>query len=380
MNILFDLRPLAGENLTGIGFYGLNLLKNLLKTDKNNKYFLFIDNLRNTNILLKKHLIKWKKLDNVEVVVLDYPSKIFNFLLLFKFIKLDKFIAKKLNINFDLYIATNINYLNLSSDIKFILTVHDLSFFYFPEFLTFKEKIWHKLVKYEQLYQRADKIIAVSDNTKLDLESLGVEKDKIKTLKLPIDFEYFKNIDEEQANKIKKQYKLPNKYLLFLATLGARKNLSLVLESFVLLVDDYPDLKLVLAGSETKYSKKLLKKYEFLSDKIIKLGYFSENDKKYLYYWAEMLLYPSFYEGFGLPPLEALATDCPVIVGRNSALLENFAKYVSTVDVHNVAELKELICYTMNNKEAVLAKSQKIKWQEYSNKNYINNYLKYICE
>ena len=214
------------------------------------------------------------------------------------------------------------------------------------------------------------------------MQDLKINKNKIEKISLGVNYKDFANLDKNHPNfqHIKDKYNLPEKYLLFMATLEPRKNLELVLESFCLLQNENSALYLVLAGQQTSHSRKLLKRYKNLSDKILVLNYLDEADKKYLYALAQVMLYPSFYEGFGLPPLEAMAANCPVIVGRNSALLENFAEYLPTVDVHSAAELKDLICYTIDNRVYYQEKMVKIDWLEFSWENYAKKYLKKICE
>lgn len=381
MNILFDIRSLSDKNITGVGFYTLHLLDNLLKIDKENQYFLFINHLRGISPLLREKLLKWKKENNVKILTLNYPSKFLNFLLKFKFIKLDEFLSKRAAVSFDLYVASNINYLNLSETIKYVLTVHDLSFVYFPEFFNLKQRLWHRFVNYKKLYQRADHIFAVSDNTKLDLLDLGIDAKKVQTMPLAVDYKSFANLDLHHPNfqHLREKYKLPARFVLFMGTLEPRKNLELLLEAYRLLRSERPDLKLLLAGQSTAHSRKLLKSYQDLADSVFLLNYIDEADKKYLYALADLLVYPSFYEGFGLPPLEAMAAGCSVIVGRNSALLENFAQYLPTTDVHSAAELKELICYTIDNKKFYQEKISKINWDDFSWENYAKKYLEKLC-
>lgn len=378
MNILFDIRTLGDKHLTGVGFYTFNVLEKLLKKDRDNRYFLFMNKSKAIDSDIQNKLLDFEKKYNAKILRLNYPNKIFNLLVKLKLIKIDELLSKKFKIHFDLYFAPNINYINISDKIKLILTVHDLSFVLFPEFFNFKQRLWHKIINYRKLYQRADKILAVSGNTKLDLMDLKINSEKIKVIKLGINKKRFEINNSLKLEEIKKKYDLKNNYILFLGTLEPRKNIQLVLAAFKKVLKDNPELELLLVGRNTNYSRKLLVEYSELKDKIKILNYIEDKDKKYLYNLALLTVYPSIYEGFGLPVLEAMACNCPVIVGRNSSLLENFADFVSTVDIENSEELKDLICYTIDNREEYIERLNKINWQDYSWENYADEFLKMI--
>ena len=378
MNILFDIRTLGDKHLTGVGFYTFNVLENLLKKDRENRYFLFMNKSKAIDSDIQNKLLDFEKKYNAKILRLNYPNKIFNLLVKLKLIKIDELLSNKFKINFDLYFAPNINYINISDKIKLILTVHDLSFVLFPEFFNFKQRLWHKIINYRNLYQRADKILAVSGNTKLDLMDLKINSEKIKVIKLGINKKDFETSSSLESETIKKKYNLKNDYILFLGTLEPRKNIKLVLAAFKKVSKENPELELLLVGRNTNYSRDLLDEYSELEDTIKILNYIEDKDKKYLYNLALLTVYPSIYEGFGLPVLEAMACDCPVIVGRNASLLENFADFVSTVDIENSEELKDLICYTINNREQFVERLNKINWQEYSWENYADEFLKMI--
>jgi len=378
MNILFDIRTLGDKNLTGVGFYTLNVLENLLKKDRENRYFLFLNKSKAISRKIQNKLKEFEKSDQVKILKLNYPNKLFNFLIKFKFITLDKFLSKKFELQFDLYFATNINYINLSDKIKFVLTVHDLSFILFSEFFNLKQKLWHRFVNYKKLYQRANIILSVSENTKQDLIDLNIPEEKIKIINLGINKEYFESVDILRIQEIKKKYNLDENYILFLGTLEPRKNIKLILAAFKQVLFEKPSLKLVLTGKMTRYSRKLLRRYDDIKENIRIFDYLTLDEKKVFYSLAQLTVYPSFYEGFGLPVLESISCNCPIVIGRNSALLENFSNVALTVDVENVEELKDLICYTIKNRKRLVERLNKINWQDYSWENYAIQFLNII--
>jgi glycosyltransferase involved in cell wall biosynthesis len=268
--------------------------------------------------------------------------------------------------------------------------VHDLSFHFFPEFYDFKQRLWHWGLNYQKLYQRAQRLLSVSRATAFDLQKLGIEENKITVFPLGVNTDFFYKItDSTKLNDFKNKYNLPEKFVIFVATLGARKNLKLLIEAWLNLpVTDHRDHQLLLIGKKTAYWDDLSRKkwgsraenYDKLWESVgVRLFPFAAvDDLPYFYSLAEVLVYPSCYEGFGLPPLEALACECPVIVGRNSALLENFAETL-TIDVDNPKELNDLLFDFIHGritKDLALPKSFDVN--QYSWKRYAENLLNLI--
>jgi len=389
MNIVIDIRCLNDYPLTGVPTYAIAVINNLFLLDKKNSYILFNNTYYSENNYLKNLLTTWLKNNNVQYFNLRWPNKILNFLLKFKFLSLDKILRKrKIVEKIDCWWSPNMNYLNLSDDIKFLLTVHDLSFHLFPEFYDFKERLWHWGIAYKKLYQRANHLLSVSRSTAYDLQNMGVAEEKIKVFPLGVNRDFFyKILDQNKLNDFKQKYNLPDRFFIFVATLGARKNLKLLVNSWLSLSGvDRRACQLLLIGKKTGYWDVLSREqwgkncldYDKLweSAGIRTFPFAAVDDLPYFYNLAEALVYPSCYEGFGLPPLEALSCDCPVIVGRNSALLENFAEAL-TVDVDNTEELSGLLFDFVHgriNKAEALPKA--FDCNKYSWKSYAENLLK----
>ncbi len=225
------------------------------------------------------------------------------------------------------------------SRVKKIVTVHDLANFKFPEFyLKSKQKYLTALTRLSM--QFADKIIAVSENTKKDLiEVLNVPEKKIQVIyhgcsSLPV--------DEETALQVKKQYKLPEEYILFVGTLEPRKNIAVLVEALKYLKNtkktDYP---LVIAGAVGWKFSPSFEQIKQSGLKIILTDFLNDEQLAALYKSAKIFVYPSLYEGFGFPVLEAMAKGTPVICSNNSALPEvggDAGLYFSPEDFHELAE------------------------------------------
>ena len=157
MRIGIDIRSLIEPFPSGISEYTFQVVKNLLKSNQVNKYILFY-NAKKT--LPQRYLNEFKKY-SVEIKSTHWPNKIYNLLLFLKvFIKIDKVLG-----GVDVFFMPNINFYSITNKTKLILTVHDLSYEY-PKYFSIKPKFWHKIIQPKKIIQRADKIIAVSKNTK----------------------------------------------------------------------------------------------------------------------------------------------------------------------------------------------------------------------
>lgn len=325
MNIGIDIRPLMATPRTGVGEYTYELLSAIFNIDRANQYFLFYNSSRDVSA----NIPNWKY-DNIKIIGSHTPNKFFNTSLgLFGRPKLDKMCGEKI----DIWFSPNLNFTALSSKIKFILTVHDLSFELFPEFSTRKQYFWHKAVRPKKQCERAELIITPSENTKRDL----VNYYKINPEKIKVIYPGIKKADKIAASlpagaprndnptDIRKKYNLPDKFILFLGTIEPRKNIIGLIEAFENLRTKYPIMDhLVIAGApgwknEGIFARAKISKY---SDKIHFINFVAPEDKNALYAAANLFVYPSFYEGFGFPVLEAMSIGTPVITSNRSSLPE----------------------------------------------------------
>lgn len=179
----------------------------------------------------------------------------------------------------------------------------------------------------------ADAIITVSEFSKTEIcENVDVPRSKVHVVHNGID-EYYLGNDE--GNPID----LPNSYILFVGSLNPRKNISRLIKSFkIARRKGFFDHKLVLVGPKNKYIFKNLDIEE--SDNILKMGFLNKKELKYVYENADLFAYPSIYEGFGLPPLEAMACGTPVLASETACfpeILGNCAKLVDPFDTEEIA-------------------------------------------
>ncbi len=336
MNIGIDIRCLMERNRSGIGRYTEYILCELFEMDKKNNYFLFYNNFKNFDL----DLLDFDQA-NVKFVKRNVPNKLLNiFIWIFGWPSLDKFIKNDI----DIFWAPGNNFISWSHEVKKIITCHDLTFKVLPRLYSWKGKLWHKFIKIDKLYLEADKIISVSEYTKSDLTRLypNVEN-KIMVTHLGVIDNI--DIDEQKLKDVKNKYSLPEKFVFYIGDIEPRKNIESIIKSWQEIKDDFSDLHLVLAGGEgwhNKYYKKIIQVVK-QDDKISYFGYIPEDEKYYFYKLASLFLYPSFYEGFGLPPLEAMSMGCPVISSNSSSLPEVIGDAGLLVDPYNRGQIKYAI-------------------------------------
>jgi len=310
MKIAIDIRPLLEPYHSGVQEYIINLLTNIFKIDKKNDYILFSSGLK--DIITDKSFSKFlTKISNVKRKHLFIPNKILNRLFQFKLYFLDNFLETP-----DIFFAPNICYFSIKKA-KIVVTFHDLSFEHFPEFYSWDRKIFHFLTKPKHIAQIADKIIAVSQSTKQDLIDLyQIRPEKISVIYSGINTKY------EILNS-KDYLNLPKNFILYLGTIEPRKNIESIIKGFEML-ENFNDLYLIIAGPKGWGYKKVfdLASNSFKKDRIIFLGPVLPEKRYYLYQKAKVFIWPSFFEGFGFPPLEAAVLGTPAIAANNSSLPE----------------------------------------------------------
>jgi glycosyltransferase involved in cell wall biosynthesis len=224
---------------------------------------------------------------------------------------------------------------------KSVITIHDLAFLLYPHFLTKESARYYGQI--DQAVRNTDHIIAVSESTRQDtIKLLGVPERKITVIHEAANPSFRQMDKEESRRRVAKMYGLDREFILFVSTIEPRKNLPGLLQAYRKLLDDYKVPEgLALAGSPGWLSEEVYSLVESLNlDEHTRfLGRVPSEHLVYLYNAAQLLVHPSFYEGFGLPPLEAMTCGTPAIVSNVSALPEVVGDAAFLVDPHDTDSL-----------------------------------------
>lgn len=370
MQIAIDIRCLMNPNYSGVAQYTYNLLDNLFQIDKKNQYKLFYNSSQDITANLPKF-----EHPNVEFYGFKYPNKLLNAAFLFlNYPEIEKMIN-----GCDFFFIPNPNFCALTATSKKIITIHDLSFELYPEFFSLKQRLWHKFIRIRELAQKSSKIIADSENTKNDLLKIyELPAEKIKVIYPGLNHDFYRILDKTlpEFEKLKTKYDLPKNFIFYLGTIEPRKNIIGIIEAFNLAKARNPEHKdrhLVIAGNKGWKFKNIFTtaaKSPY-ADQIHFIGYIPEEHKPYLYNLADLFIFPSFYEGFGLPVLEAQACGLPVITSINSSFLEVVANSAYLVNPDNITEISRAINEILVNSELKqslidkgLLNSQRFSWQK----------------
>ena len=240
-------------------------------------------------------------------------------------------------------------------NLKTVVTVHDLAFKIFPRYFTKKDLT--KLNKLTDLaVKNADHIIAVSNSTKNDILKFypEIKAEKISVVYHGFDKGLFRQESAQEESDLLKSYNLTDKnYLLYVGAIQPRKNLEVLIEAFEKIKEKNPNMKLVIAGAPAWKSDNIIKKINNskFKDDIIITGNLSFKETSVFYRKAKMFIFPSLYEGFGIPVLEAMASGIPVICAKNSSLTEVGGDAVLYFETKNSQDLADCINKIVNEEE-----------------------------
>lgn len=355
---------LVKEQNSGSGFYIINLINSLTKFDKKNEYYIFIN--RNFYDVFIKN-----KKSNFIVIDKRFKNRIIR--VLWELLILPFEIRKR---KIDVLHCPNYITPLIKLNFKLIVTFHDLTFFLFPEKYTFLKRIFYKIMV-PYFINISNSIISDSNNTKKDLlRFFKINKDKVKVIFLSYPEYYNSKEDEESAKKTLEKYGILKDFALFVGVIEPRKNILSILKAFVNINNEI-NMDLVIVGRKGWYSKEIdnylnnLNQLQ-LKNRIIFTGFVSEEDLVHFYRSAMMFIYPSFYEGFGLPPLQAMACGTPVITSNISSLPEIVDDAAVKINPDDISQLEESIKLLYNNplKREELIKKGLEQCKKFDEKNF----------
>jgi len=371
MRIGIDVSQLNYEG-TGVANFTYNLVKNLLETDKKNEYRLFYASLHKFNLSV---IFEFEKL-GAKIYRYPIPHKLLHFLWgKNNLLPIDLLIGRVDVFLFSDYLRPATFYKT-----KGITVIHDLIWKLFPEKHS-EEIIYFQELKIKKTIKNGDTIITDSECTRNNLLKFYPQINKnIVNVIYPGISESFKPINGNQKiQKVLNKYSnsqfsiLNSKFLLYVGAIEPRKNLTLAIEVFSDLIKDnkFSDFNFVIAGKAGWEKESILQSIKRLKleNKVKFIGFVADEDLAYLYNSANLTVYLSSYEGFGLPPLESLACGTPVIAGNNSSLIETIdPKFL--VDVSDKNKILEKIKYLLSNEIKINAKEvqDRFNWEKTAKK------------
>lgn len=374
-HILVDLRPLSHARVSGVETYVKNQLHALLQTMPEAQFTLWSNSKKPTPEIFEE----FSTYPNVKTCQTTIPNKLLNLTLsLLRWPKIDRWVAKRMGVSgFDTVWIPDPRPSPISKRTRKILTIHDLSPIHFWHTFNQKTRLWHRLLRLKKEITESSAIVTPSQYTALDLtETFDVDPKKITIIPEAAAESMFPETDIKFLAQVREKYHLPEKFFLTLSTIEPRKNLRG-------LISDFLDWK-----SKTKHPHKLVivgkERPEIFSQTSIKTpveggrdrplqftGFVSEEEKRALFSMAELFVFPSFFEGFGLPLVEAMACGCAVLSSETSSMPEVVGDAGILFNPYDETALPKLFEEVVSNQKLLeemqkksLEQSKKFSWEK----------------
>lgn len=339
MKIGFDAKR-AFFNESGLGNYCRSTIELLSRSFPMHEYFLFTPDIENS--------ISFTIRDNTKILKPKswFDKKLKSY---WRSFKLSKYIREN---KLDIYhgLSNELPQNAHKTGAKVIVTIHDLIFIRYPELYSkFDRKVYYQKLKYA--CEIADTIIAISEQTKTDIINFfNVDESKIEVIYQSCSPIFYEDTDPSCKIEVTQKYNLPKKYILFIGEIEKRKNVLSIVKAVNEMSIDFP---VVIIGKQSGYQKEIedyIAKYN-LEDQIIVKNNIPFSDFPAIYQQAKLFIYPSVFEGFGMPIVEALFSKVPVITTKGGCFSETGGLSSIYVDSKNVEELGEAIKRVLNDSE-----------------------------
>jgi glycosyltransferase involved in cell wall biosynthesis len=338
LKVAFDAKR-AFLNTSGLGNYARTIIKNLNDSHTELKLYLFTPSVKKIDFL--------KEDTNVEFIK---PQTYFEkkFKNVWRSLFITHYLTKK---EVDVYHGlSNELPLNIKKfKGKKIVTIHDLIFLRYPELYPFLDRIIYH-VKFYSACKNADTIIAISEETKKDIISFfKIPESKIKVVYQSCDDSFYKNYTENDIQDVKKTHPLPPSYLLYVGTIEKRKNLLTIVKS----LKQVKEIPLIVIGKKTEYFKEIEQfiSQNELNSRVVFLENVTNSQLPIIYQNASIFIYPSIFEGFGIPIIEALISKIPVITNQNGCFPEAGGPNSIYIDPLNETLLADKINELLNSEK-----------------------------
>ena len=319
------------DNKTGTEWYAWHLYQEFKKIEKRNKFYIYFNN-------------------DLAEKLREVPANFYLMRLLWRFSKIWTHLRLCLELLIhpvDKFFATNA--LPLLTRGEIILTVHDLGFLRNPELYHPLERIYQRVSHFFAI-QRAHKIIAISEATKKDiLYYYPKAKHKIKVIYDGYNDKAFKVRSNKEKEGIKEKYNLPDKYLLYIGRLETKKNIQNLIKAYKKIKNK--EIPLILGGRAGNYGYQEIRELAKDNNNIIFLGYVPQKDYQLLLAAAFLFVFPSKFEGFGIPVIEAMASGVPVLCSDIPSFREITNNNVFFFDPHDINDIARVIDKLIEDKE-----------------------------
>jgi glycosyltransferase involved in cell wall biosynthesis len=339
--------------------YSRGLVEALLKIDQENEYFLYVTD---TGLL---YFDKFKNVSNAHLRLVPVKWSVFR-----DYIIGIKTRSDDLDIFHSQYIAPPF----FSGQL--VLMIHDISYEHFPNYFSKIEWLRNKILITRSIKKYA-RIITVSEFSKNDLvQTYGINPQKIAVTYNGLGNSFRVLEKTDQHLKIFKKFGIGGKYILFVGRIDARKNLSGLIKSFIILKNFYKiPHQLVIAGGKSFLPREIRRQLDLdkvnYKNEIIFTGYLPEEELPVFYNYADVFVYPSLYEGFGLPVLEAMACGCPVVASNVASIPEVLGEAGILVTPTDIDELATAIYRVISDNnlrrqlsQAGLARAALFSWEK----------------
>jgi len=356
MKIAIDIRNI-GKGRTGDEAVFFALVKNLKQIDNENDYKLLIDDRDDDEIDKIISDLGIANKDNFTIMQLGSGNKF-----MWNIWSVPRYCTKA---KIDIYHTQYIIPFFMPKRTRIITHIHDVSFRAHPEFISRMDSFFLNTL-IPRAVKKSDKVIAVSQFTKDEIiKYYKVMSEKVVVIHNAVSEEY-KNGEINEG--VQKKYNLPKKYILALGTMQPRKNIPFLVSMFAQVAKRIDDVHLVLVGKQAHNFDnsilKAIKQYPQIKDKVIFTGYVDEEDKLAVFEGAEVFVFPSLYEGFGVPILEAFEAGVPVLASDIAPHKEIGGEGALYCDVKNVDQCKKMLYDILDNdkiRKYVLTESKKQK-------------------
>ncbi len=323
------------HNFRGLGNYSRTLIESLVRQNPENEYILF------TPPFSDPRAKEWhKRFENLEVV---QPTSSLGktFSSSWRSLFLADTVKKK---NLDIYhgLSHELPPGLKKRGIKSIVTIHDLIFMRYPEFFPWIDRQIY-LLKFRASVEQADLVVAICEQTKRDcIDFLGCSEEKIRVVYQSCHQTFYSGASEETKNHVKEKYQLSDHFILFVGAIEERKNTLALVRAFARLKDIIPH-DLILVGRGKEYLKEVEKEivHQGLNDRVKHLDTVTDDELPSMYQMADLFVFPSFFEGWGIPNVEALFSGTPVITSQGSCFPESAGPHSVYINPHNVEDIVE---------------------------------------